>query len=207
LFGLLFPKPVNEFVAIQREFGTIACMTNLAACPNQWDRKQRECKVIIETPKGRRNKFDYDPKYGVFALGGLLPEGLAFPFDFGFIPSTLAEDGDPLDVMVFMDEPAHVGCLVDVRVIGVIEADQIEDGKRTRNDRLISVAVHSYSHENLQTLTEAPNSILDQVEEFFVSYNKSRGKKFKVKGRHGPKRAAALVDAAIAAFKAKAKKK
>ena len=75
--------------------------------PHQWRGKKCLCKVIIETPKGRRNKFDYDPDYQLFALGGLLPEGLAFPFDFGFIPSTLGDDGDPLDVMVLMDEPAH----------------------------------------------------------------------------------------------------
>ncbi|HLJ46232.1 MAG TPA: inorganic diphosphatase [Bryobacteraceae bacterium] len=141
------------------------------------------------------------PKFEAFTLGGLLPEGLVFPFDFGFIPSTLAEDGDPLDLMILMDEPAHVGCLVDVRVIGVIEAEQTEDGKAITNNRLIGVTVHSYAHEDVRSLNEISDSILDQVEEFFVSYNKSRGKKFKVKGRHGPKRTATLVDTAIQAFK------
>jgi inorganic pyrophosphatase len=175
-------------------------MKNLEKCPNQWKAKKCHCKVIIETPKGRRNKFDYDPDYQLFSLGGLLPEGLAFPFDFGFIPSTLGDDGDPLDVMVLMDEPAHVGCLLDVRIIGVIEANQIEDGKKTINNRLIAVAVHSYSHENLSSLKDVNKSTLDQVEEFFVSYNKSRGKQFKVTGRHGPKRAAELVAAGIGAF-------
>jgi inorganic pyrophosphatase len=180
-------------------------MENLAGCPNKWEPKKRECKAIIETPKGRRNKFDYDPEYRLFALGGLLSEGLAFPFDFGFIPSTLGDDGDPLDVMVLMDEPAHVGCLLDIRIIGVIEADQIQDGKRTKNDRLVGVAVHSYAHQHSSSLDQVNKSILDQVEEFFLSYNKSRGKKFKVKGRHGPKRAAALVENGIAAFKKKQK--
>src|SRR5438270_8535606 len=126
-------------------------MSDLAVIANDWKRKKRECKAIIETPKGRRNKFDYDPKTRLFKLGGLLPEGLAFPFDFGFIPSTMADDGDPLDVMILMDEPAHVGCLLDVRIIGVIEAVEIENGKRTRNDRLIAVAVHSYTHEELHS--------------------------------------------------------
>ncbi len=176
-------------------------MSNFAASPNNWDQKKRECKAIIETPKGRRNKFDYDPKFEAFTLGGLLPEGLVFPFDFGFIPSTLAEDGDPLDIMILMDEPAHVGCLVDVRIIGVIEAEQTENGKAITNNRLIGVTVHSYAHEDVRSLHEISDSILDQVEEFFVSYNKSRGKKFKVKGRHGPKRAATLVETAIQAFK------
>src|SRR5690349_18888267 len=162
-------------------------MDNMLEAPSKWDPKKRECKAIIETPKGRRNKFDYDPEYHLFALGGLLPEGLAFPFDFGFIPSTLGEDGDPLDVVILLDEPAHVGCVLDIRLIGVIEAEQTEGNKRMRNDRLIAVAVHSYSHEDLRSIDEVSRALLDQLEQFFISYNKSRGKKFKVKGRHGPK--------------------
>ena len=178
-------------------------MRNLEACPNKWNAKQRLCKAIIETPKGRRNKFDYDPEFRMFKLGGLLPEGMAFPFDFGFIPSTLADDGDPLDVMVMMDEPAHVGCLLDVRVIGVIEAQQTEQGTTIENDRLMAVAIHSYNHRHINSLDDVDKAILDQIEEFFVSYNKSRGKKFKVKDRHGPKRAVQLVDAGIKKFRKK----
>jgi inorganic pyrophosphatase len=95
-------------------------MADLSSFPNYLDQKQLHCRAVIETPKNRRNKFDYDPESNLFKLAGLLPEGMMFPFDFGFIPSTLGEDGDPLDVMVIMDEPAHVGCLLDVRIIGVI---------------------------------------------------------------------------------------
>jgi inorganic pyrophosphatase len=133
----------------------------------------------------------------------LLPEGLSFPFDFGFVPCTIAEDGDPIDVMVLMDEPAHVGCVLAVRLIGVIEARQIEDGKTTENDRLIGVAVHSYSHENVRSISEINKSLLDQVEEFFISYNKSRGKKFKVTGVHGPSKAVKRLQKAIVAYKTK----
>jgi inorganic pyrophosphatase len=175
-------------------------MSNLAAIPNKWNRKKRECKVIIETPKGRRNKFDYDPEFEMFTLGGLLPEGLVFPYDFGFVPSTLGGDGDPLDVMVIMDEPAHVGCLLDVRLIGVIEAEQTEDDKTTKNDRLIGIAIHSYNHADVSSIDQIDKSLLDQVEEFFISYNKSRGKKFKVEGRRGPKRAIEVVERGMAAF-------
>lgn len=178
-------------------------MDNLLEAPNKWDPKKRQCKAIIETPKGRRNKFDYDQEYHLFALGGLLPEGLAFPFDFGFIPSTLGEDGDPLDVVILLDEPAHVGCVLDIRLIGVIEAEQTEGNKRARNDRLIAVAVHSYSHEDLRSIDEVSKSLLDQLEEFFISYNKSRGKKFKVKGRRGPKRAADLLESGLISFEKK----
>jgi inorganic pyrophosphatase len=176
---------------------------DLSRLPNQLDKQNRQCRVVVETPKGRRNKFDYDSNLEAFTLGGLLGEGLSFPFDFGFIPSTLGEDGDPLDVMILMDEPAHVGCVLDVRLIGVIEAEQVEDGKKTTNNRLIGIAVHSYNHENVHSVSEISSSIIEQVGEFFVSYNKGRGKRFKVEGIHGPSRAVKLVEQGVKAFKKK----
>src|SRR3984957_3010093 len=111
-------------------------MANLSSLPNQLDTKTNVCRAIIETPKGSRNKFDYDADSGLFMLGGLLPEGMMFPFDFGFVPATLGDDGDPLDILVLMDAPAHVGCLIEVRIIGIIEAEQTERGKTVSNDRL-----------------------------------------------------------------------
>jgi inorganic pyrophosphatase len=176
-------------------------MANLTTFPNQLDEKKFQCRAIIETPKNRRNKFDYDRDSELFKLGGLLPEGMMFPFDFGFIPSTLGGDGDPLDVMVLMDEPAHVGCLVDVRIIGVIEAVQISKGETETNDRLLAVSVHSYSHENLSSIEELNPSMLEQIEQFFVSYNTLRGKKFKLKSQGGPKRAMSVIKDGIKAFK------
>src|SRR5713101_8293549 len=147
-------------------------MPDLTSFPNKLDPKQLHARAIIETPKNRRNKFDYDPESNLFELAGLLPEGMMFPFDFGFIPSTLGEDGDPLDIMVLMDEPAHVGCLLDVRIIGVIEAEQTENGKTQTNCRLLAAAIHSYSHEKISSIDQLNPSILDQLEAFFVSWNK-----------------------------------
>lgn len=178
-------------------------MAGLSAFPNRWDGKKYTCSVIIETPKGRRNKFDYDPDSELFKLAGLLPEGMMFPFDFGFVPSTLGGDGDPLDVMVLMDEPAHVGCLVDVRLIGVIEAKQLQNGQKEDNPRLLAVAVHSYQHEHVRSIDDISPSMLDQVEQFFVSYNHLRGKKFKPENRGGPKRAAKIIRQGMEAFRKK----
>ena len=175
-------------------------MDDLTKLPNKLDKKTRQCRIIIETPKGCRNKFDYDPETQLFSLGGLLPEGLVFPYDFGFVPSTLGDDGDPLDAMIFMEEPAHVGCLVDIRLIGVIEAKQTENGKKITNNRLIGVAVHSYTHEDFHNIGEVSKPILNQLEEFFVSYNKSRGKRFEVTGLHGPKRALELLALGVKKF-------
>jgi len=176
-------------------------MADLTSLSLQLDAKKRICRAIIETPKGCRNKFDYDPDSGLFMLGGLLPEGMMFPFDFGFIPSTLGEDGDPLDILVLLDAPAHVGCLIEVRVIGVIKAEQMEDGKTESNDRLLGVAVHSYDHEDLESINDVSKTLLDQVEQFFISYNKQRGKKFKVTGTGGPKTALQFLKAGIQAHK------
>src|ERR1051325_1609738 len=178
-------------------------MRDLTSLPNQLEPKKRCCRAIIETPKGSRNKMDYAPESDLFMLGGLLPEGMVFPFDFGFIPSTLGDDGDPLDIMVLMDAPAHAGCLIDVRIIGIIEAKQTEDGKTERNDRLLGVTVHSYDHEDLKSMDDVSKTLLDQVEEFFVSYNKQRGKKFKIIGNGGPKKAITFIEAGIREHKRK----
>ena len=181
-------------------------MADLTALPHHLDTKTRICAAVIETPKGCRNKFDYDPESNLFKLGGLLPEGMMFPFDFGFRPSTLGDDGDPLDIMVLMDAPAHVGCLMEVRIIGIIEAEQTEDGKTESNDRLLGVAVHSYDHENLETINDVSKTLLDQVEAFFVSYNKQRGKKFDITRTSGPRKAIKFLKAGIRARKAKGKR-
>src|SRR5437588_6840231 len=91
-----------------------------------------QIQVIIETPKGSRNKYAFDPEQRVFMLKKVLPEGMVFPHDFGFIPSTEADDGDPVDVLILMDEPAFPGCVLKARLVGVIEGEQTEDGKTQR---------------------------------------------------------------------------
>ncbi len=181
-------------------------MAKLTSLPLRLDTNKCVCRAIIETPKGCRNKFDYDPDSGLFMLGGLLPEGMMFPFDFGFVPATLGEDGDPLDILVLMDAPAHVGCLMEVRIIGIIEAKQTQGGKTESNDRLLGVAIHSYDHEDLKSIHDISRTLLDQLEQFFISYNKQRGKKFKVTGTGGPKKAVEFLKTGIRAYK-KAKNK
>lgn len=150
--------------------------------------------VIIDTPKGSRNKFEYDEDYKLFKLGGVLPAGAIFPFDFGFVPSTTGGDGDPLDVLVLMDEPTFVGCLVSARLIGVIEAEQTEEGETTRNDRLIAVASESRNHRDVDALDRISENLAAEIEHFFVSYNAAKGKEFKPLGRFGPERARKVVE-------------
>ena len=139
--------------------------------------------VIIETPRGSQNKFDFDPKLRVFVLKKTLPMGTVFPFDFGFIPKTLGEDGDPLDVLVITDEPAYPGCMVHARLLGVLEARQEDEkGKKIRNDRLVAVSDCSVLYENIQNIDDLNKSMVKEIENFFIDYNKHEGKKFEPLG-------------------------
>ena len=159
-----------------------------------FDPESGHVNAIIDTPKGSRNKFEYDEKIGMFKLGGTLPLGAVFPFDFGYIPSTKGGDGDPLDILVLMDDPAFVGCLVRAKLIGVIEAEQTEDQETIRNDRLIAVAADSLNHTHVRFLGDLNSNLVHEIERFFVSYNETKGKKFEILGRFGPDRAAALIE-------------
>jgi inorganic pyrophosphatase len=157
-----------------------------------------ELTVIIETPKGSQNKYTYEPRFGAFLLDGVLPAGAVFPFDFGFVPSTVGDDGDPLDVLVLMDAAAFTGCVVASRLIGVIEAEQTENAKTFRNDRLIAVATKSITHRSLRDITDISDDLVGQIEHFFISYNIAKGKRFEPKRRSERERAKALVRAGMA---------
>lgn len=159
---------------------------------------QKDINVIIETPKGSRNKLDYDPDLGVFELAGVLPEGSVFPYDFGFVPCTLGEDGDPLDVLVFMDQSVSTGCLVSARLIGVIEANQTErEGKTNPNHRLLAVATRAHTHSDVNALTDLRPGMVDEIEHFFISYNQTKGKRFQPTARGGQERAIEIVRAGM----------
>jgi inorganic pyrophosphatase len=159
--------------------------------------------AIIDTPQGSHNKYKFDTASGLFKLSKVLPAGAFFPYNFGYVPGTLAEDGDPVDVLVLMDTPAFVGCLVEVRLIGVIEARQTERGARKseRNDRLLAVAVESLKHGAVTSLRQLSPEQLAEIEHFFISYNAAAGKVFKPIGRRGPREAQRLLKAGRALFR------
>jgi inorganic pyrophosphatase len=119
--------------------------------------------VIIETPMGCRNKYAYDPELGLFVLKKALPKGMSFPFDFGFIPSTVGGDGDPLDVLVITEEAAYPGCLVRAHLLGVVEAEQKGKGKAKRNDRLVATAILGDSISGKE-LPELDSKLMTQIE-------------------------------------------
>ena len=149
--------------------------------------------IIVETPKGSHNKLKFDPDKAAFRLSHVLPIGMTFPFDFGFVPETMAPDGDPLDVLVLMDAPCPTGCFVTIRLVGVIELEQREkNGKPVRNDRLIGVATKSETHRDVRRLRDVPSVVIDEIEAFFDQYNRLDGKRIRVLRRRGPRAARRL---------------
>jgi inorganic pyrophosphatase len=160
--------------------------------------KSEYINVIIETPKGSHTKFKYDEKENMFVFDKHLPIGQVFPFDYGFVPSTKGGDGDPLDVMVIAAEPTFVGCLIHGKLLGVIEAEQTEDGETNRNDRLIAVPIEIKTGKpSSGTVDHLEASLARKISKFFVAYNESQGRRFKTLGYAGPERAAALIKAGM----------
>ena len=150
-------------------------------------------QVIIDTPQGSRNKYKYDEKLSLYRLSKILPLGNAFPYDFGYIPGTRAEDGDALDVLVVGEEPLFPGCLVTVRLLGVLQAEQTERGKTFRNDRLVGVIETAVNRPEVQSLDELGEQRLAEIEHFFTAYNQAEGRQFKPLGRYGPEAAEQLI--------------
>jgi inorganic pyrophosphatase len=159
-----------------------------------WDADSGALNVIIETARGSRNKVSYEQDSGAFLLRRVLPAGLTFPYDFGFIPSTIGDDDDPLDVLVLTDAPAFAGCRIPCRLIGVIEGEETAEGKTVRNDRLLAVAEKSRDHADVHALKDVNSHLLEEIKHFFVSYHELSGEAFKVLGQRGPKHARKLVE-------------
>lgn len=153
--------------------------------------------VVVDAPKGSRNKYKYDEKCELWRLSKVLPHGASFPFDFGFIPSTRGQDGDPLDVLVLLGEPTFPGCIVPARLIGILEVEQTQGRKTIRNDRFVAMIDTPFNAPVFRTLEEVSAQWLAEVEHFFISYSQMEGRTVKPLGRHGAKRAQKVMEAAM----------
>ncbi len=160
--------------------------------------------VVVETPSGSGNKLKFDDELGIYRLDRVLPAGMTFPFDFGFIPETVADDGDPLDALVLLDAPVHPGCVVLARLVGILEAEQKDKGHRSweRNDRLVAVAGGSKGHASISSLDDVDPFRLQAIESFFANYHALDGDRFRVNKRGGVEAAEAAIQQAHEAFKA-----
>jgi inorganic pyrophosphatase len=172
---------------------------NLEREVNQADPADSEIvPVVIETPRGSRNKYKLDEKSGRFKLSKIMPEGMVFPFDFRFFPGTRAEDGDSVDVLVLCEEPTFPDCQIDCRLAGVLLTRQVDKGdtQGKRNDRIIGIAQASVLFAEVKEIADLPSVLLQQVEDFFVNYQKVRDVQVTPLGRKGPESAKRIIEAA-----------
>jgi inorganic pyrophosphatase len=134
--------------------------------------------AVIEVPGGATNKYEYDQKLHLFHLDRPLYASVHYPGDYGFIPSTLAPDGDPLDILVLILEPTFAGCLVEARPVGMLEMldQQIPD------EKILAVAASSPTHAPVHDHTDLAPHVLREIEHFFAIYKELEGKRTEVLG-------------------------
>jgi inorganic pyrophosphatase len=159
--------------------------------------------VVIKTPKGSRNKYAFDPEQKVFELKKVLPAGMTFPYDFGFIPRTKAEDGDPVDILVLMDEPAFPGCMLKCRLIGIIQGKQGDKKEKERNDRIVGVEKENHSFADIKHIDDLGKMFLRELEQFFVNYHRLSSKQFRVIDVRGPGQARKRIEDGVRAARGK----
>lgn len=134
--------------------------------------------VIIETPKGSRDKYKYDPDRKTFEVNKTLPGGMVFPFDFGFVPDTRGENGDPLDVLILSKSaPHHTGTNLDARIIGCLQAKQTNSEGELRNDRYVGVADRDTDYADIRSIEQLPEGTVSDIQSFFITYLSAEGKK------------------------------
>ena len=152
-------------------------------------------RIVIDTPKGNRNKYKWDEDLGLFRLTKILPPGFAFPWNYGFLPRTRSEDGDPLDAIVLMEEPAFCSCVILARPRGVLLMESDGD----RNDRII--ASPAGVHEDRIYEARLPDRLFDEISVFFEGYHRLRGETTKTLSRGGVEEAMRLIEEARAKYK------
>jgi inorganic pyrophosphatase len=174
-------------------------MANLLKLPAQ--SKKGAIHVVVETPRGSAAKLEYDPELQVFTLSKSLILGLTYPYDWGFIPSTRGEDGDPLDVLVLHDAATAPGLVLKCKVIGVLEVLQSKKGEKgIRNDRLLAVPRESHREQADRDARDLPKPIRKEIEKFFVATDELEDKELEFLGWKGPKAGARLIAKAAKAF-------
>ena len=166
----------------------------LERLPHELDRERMTCQAVVEAPAGSRVKVYYDPESHRFRIGKFLPLGMVFPLDFAFVPSTLAGDGDPFDLLILPEASLPVGSIVTVRILGILEAEQFKANKKPRrNDRVIARLVESRLFAKVQHIDELGEKFVEELSTFFSTYKRLRGQTYNVLAVGGPDRAANLI--------------
>ena len=156
--------------------------------------------AIIETPRNTRHKYALEAKFGLFRLKQTIPEGLEWPYDYGFVPGTTAKDGDPTDIVVLNDAPTFTGCLMDARLIGIVNLRK----NGIENDRLIACPIRlkgvAQSTDAYDTIHDLPKDTLKSLCRFLVDYSKEEGNKITFEGVHSRKKALDALRKTVRAF-------
>jgi inorganic pyrophosphatase len=142
-------------------------------------------RTIVEIPKNSSNKYEYDGKLGVFRMDRALYSPMHYPGDYGFIPGTLAEDGDPLDILVMVSEPTFTGCLIMARPVGLLE---MIDGDEP-DQKVLAVPTRDPRFDQIHTIDQVFRHALREIEHFFSIYKELEGKKTLMRGWKGPREA------------------
>lgn len=166
----------------------------LETLPHELDRSKMTCQAVVEAQAGSRVKVYYDPDSHRFRIGKFLPLGMVFPLDFCFIPSTLAGDGDPFDLLILPEASLPVGSIVEVRILGILEAEQYKGSKKPRrNDRVIARLVESRLFAKVNNIDQLGKTFVEELSTFFSTYKRLRGQTYEVIAVGGPERAADLI--------------
>ncbi len=153
--------------------------------------------VLVEIPGGSKNKYEFDKDLNAFSLDRVLFSSVQYPCDYGFIPNTLADDGDPLDGMVMMDQPTFPGCVIAARPIGMLE--MIDGGDR--DEKILCVPAKDPRYAGVKSLDDVSPHRLDEIAEFFRSYKNLEKKVTEILGWQNVDKVAALVEECLAAAK------
>jgi inorganic pyrophosphatase len=167
-------------------------MADLLSLPTRGD--DGDVHVVVESPRGSRVKLKYEPKLGVFTLSRPLILGVVYPFDWGFVPSTQAADGDPLDALVLSEAPTYPGVLLACRAIGVVRITQRGEHGRERNDRVVAVPVKAPRTDGIADARQLHERVRREIAQFFLTAVALTDKEVMLEGWDGPEAAEKLVD-------------
>ena len=154
--------------------------------------------VVVESPRGSALKLKYDPRWEVMTVSRPLALGVTFPFDWGFIPSTTSQDGDPLDALVLWDVSSYPGVVLSCRAIGVMQVEQnrtnSEQSERIRNDRILAVPEAARRERDVETIDQLASRLKEELEQFTIASTALEGKDVRIVGWGDPRTALALIE-------------
>lgn len=182
--------------------------TNFEAIPafsNEAKNAKRRVHAVIETPRDTRHKYAFEPKLGLFKLKLTLPEGMQWPYDYGFVPRTLADDGDPLDILVLNQIPTFTGCLLETRVLGIVRLKK----NGVENDRVLAAPVPqagvAQPSDAFDDARDIPKDTMGDICRFLVEYSEEEGNRIEFKEVRSRKKAMAAIEAAIKTYEKRSK--